>query len=143
MSNSDVSETKFTTRSTTPPKRRRILLQFLVICIPLWLSLKFYNGPYSEQVGSYLAGIILLINVALVIQLIFPHLRETPVLIGLFLVMSGIELLCWQFPGLFANLSITLGGQTLIGDTFSINRIPYYGVGAFIGYFCLKACRAS
>lgn len=143
MSNSDVSETKSLATSAVPAKRRRILLQFLLICVPLWLSLKFYNGPFSEQVGTYLAGILLLINVALVIQLIFPHLRETPVLIGLFLVMSGIELLCWQNPGLFENLSITLGGQTLIGDSFSLNRIPYYGVGAFIGYFVLRACRAS
>ena len=107
------------------------------------MSFKFYNGPYSDQVGNYLAGVLFLIIWALVIQLFLPTLKETPLLIGLFLGFSAIELLVWQNPGLVENFSISLAGQTLIGDTFSVNRIPYYGVGAFIGYFVLKACRAK
>ena len=143
MSTPEVKSTNSADRHHRPIKRRRILLQFLVICLPLWLSFKFYNGPYSDQVGNYLAGVLFLIVWALVIQLILPTLRETPLLIVLFLVFSAIELLVWQNPGLVENFSITLAGQTLIGDSFSVNRIPYYGVGAFIGYFILKACRAS
>ena len=141
MSTPEVKSTSPAARQQVPTKKRRILLQFLVICLPLWLSFKFYNGPYSEQVGNYLAGVLFLIVWALVIQLILPTLRETPLLIALFLVFSAIELLCWQYPGLVENFSISLAGQPLIGDNFSVNRIPYYGVGAFIGYFVLKACR--
>ncbi|NNK58837.1 MAG: hypothetical protein HKP44_16145 [Desulfofustis sp.] len=143
MSTTEVKSTSSEDRQEAPTKRRRILLQFLVICLPLWLSFKFYNGPYSEQVGTYLSGILLLIICALAIQLILPTLREAPLLIVLFLIFSAIELLFWQKPGLVENFSITLGKVTLIGDAFSVNRIPYYGVGAFIGYFVLKACRAS
>lgn len=143
MSRPEVNTSKSAGRREVLPKRRRILLQFLIICLPLWLSLKFYTGPYSDQVGHFLAGILFVIIWALVIQLIFPTLREAPLLIGLFVLFSAVELLCWQNPGLVEHISISLGGQTLIGDSFSINRIPYYGVGAFIGYFVLKACRAS
>ena len=143
MSTPEVNSTSTAGRQEVPIKRRRILLQFLIICLPLWLSFKFYTGPYSDQVGNYLAGVLFLIIWALAIQLIVPTLRETPLLIILFLVFSAMELLISQNPGLVENFSITLAGQTLIGDTFSVNRIPYYGVGAFIGYFVLKACRAS
>ena len=143
MSTPEVKSTSSAGRQEVPTKRRRILLQFLVICVPLWLSFKFYNGPYSDQVGNYLAGGLFLIIWALVIQLIVPTLREAPLLIVLFLLFSSIELLVWQNPGLVENFSISLAGQPLIGETFSVNRIPYYGVGAFIGYFVLKACRAS
>ena len=143
MSTPEVNSTRTAGRQEVPIKRRRILLQFLIICLPLWLSFKFYTGPYSDQVGNYLAGVLFLIIWALAIQLIVPTLRETPLLIILFLVFSAMELLISQNPGLVENFSITLADQTLIGDTFSVNRIPYYGVGAFIGYFVLKACRAS
>ena len=143
MSTPEVKTTSSVGRQEVPIKRRRILLQFLVICLPLWLSFKFYSGPYSDQVSNYLAGGLFLIIWALVIQLIVPTLRETPLLIILFLVFSAMELLFWQNPGLVQNFSITLADQTLFGDTFSVHRIPYYGVGAFIGYFVLKACRAS
>lgn len=143
MSTTEVQQHKSAGNREVPLKKRRILLQFLVICLPLWLSFKFYNGPYSEQVGNYLAGVLFVIIWALVIQLIKPTLREAPLLIILFLVFSALELLFWQYPGLVENFSITMGGQTLIGDIFSLNRIPYYGVGAFIGYFVLKACRTK
>lgn len=142
MSTPEGAKSKSAGNPQVPVKRRRILLQFLVICAPLWLSFKLYNGPYSDQVSNYLAGVLFLIIWALVIQLIWPTLKEVPLLIVLFLVFSALELLIWQNPGLVENLSITLYGSSLIGDSFSVNRIPYYGVGAFIGYFVLKACRA-
>lgn len=122
-------------------KSRRILAQFLIICIPLWLSIKFYSGPYHDMVRTYLACILFIIISALVVQMIVPTLRETPLLIILFLVFCAVELVARQFPGVFDPLSVVIAGQPIIGDTFSINKIPYYGVGAFIGYFVLKACR--
>ncbi len=135
------------TTSAAPPthrhdKSRITLLKFLIICLPLWLSAKFYAGPYHEQVGLYLAGIFYLICLALVIQIALPQLRETPLLIALFLVFCAVELLAWQFPGLLQGFSVTLDNRTVIGGHYSLNKIPYYGVGAFICYFILKACRA-
>jgi len=122
-------------------KSRITLLKFLIICLPLWLSAKFYDGPYHEQVGLYLAGIIYLICLALLIQMVLPRLRETPLLIALFLVLCAVELLAWQSPELFQGFSVTLDDRTVIGAHYSLNKIPYYGVGAFISYFILKACR--
>lgn len=128
-------------QSTSSRKSRITLLKFLVICLPLWLSIKFYNGPFYELFQDYLAGILFIIIWALIVQMIMPGRRATPVLIGLFLVFCAIELICWQFPGLVEGVSITLAGHTLIGENFSLHKIPYYGVGAFIGYFILQACR--
>ncbi|MBE0583637.1 MAG: DUF2809 domain-containing protein [Desulfofustis sp.] len=124
------------------PKNRLTLLKFLIICLPLWLSAKFYGGPFHEQVGNFLAGIFFLICWALVIQIILPRLRETPLLIALFLLFCTIELLAWQSPELLQGITLTLDNRTVIGDHYSLNKIPYYGVGAFIGYFILKACRS-
>ncbi len=131
---------KSTQKSVSFTKNRRVLLQFLIICLPLWLSIKIYNGPYSDIV-RYLAGVLFIIIWALIIQLVVPRLREAPLLIVLFLLFSAVELICWQYPELFANIKYSMAGQPVIGDAFSINKIPYYGVGAFVGYFVLKACR--
>ncbi len=124
-------------------KSRITLLKFLIICLPLWLSAKFYAGPYHEQVGLYLAGIFYLICWALLIQIVLPRLRETPLLIALFLVFCAVELLAWQAPELLQGFSVTLDNRTVIGAHYSLNKIPYYGVGAFICYFILKACRTN
>ncbi|MEE4313780.1 MAG: DUF2809 domain-containing protein [Desulfofustis sp.] len=124
-------------------KSRITLLKFLIICLPLWLSAKFYTGPYHEQVGLYLAGIFYLICWALLIQIVLPRLRETPLLIALFLVFCAVELLAWQAPELLQGVSVTLDNRIVIGAHYSLNKIPYYGVGAFICYFILKACRSN
>jgi hypothetical protein len=140
---SDVKDADRAADRKASKKSRRLLLQFLIICFPLWLSIKFYDGPYSDLIGNYLAGILFIIISALIVQLIFPGLRDTPLLIVLFIFFSALELVRWQFPELFANVRFSLAGQPIIGEVFSINKIPYYGVGAFIGYFVLKACRIN
>lgn len=127
--------------SDPPPKNRATLLKFLAICLPLWLSAKFYGGPYHDQVQYYLAGILFIICWGLLIQLVFPRLPETPLLIALFLVFCTIELLVWYYPALLQGTTVTLDDRAIIGSHYSLNKIPYYGVGAFIAYFILRACR--
>jgi hypothetical protein len=122
-------------------KNRRILLQFLVICLPLYLSLKMYAGPYHEQVGIYLSGILLIIIWALLIQLIVPTLPDAALMIALFVLLCAVELACQQYPSMFEPVSFAFKGKQIIGGVCTTNKIPYFGVGAFIGYFILKACR--
>ncbi|MEJ2058130.1 MAG: hypothetical protein P8X39_09870, partial [Desulfofustis sp.] len=86
-------------------KNRRILLQFLVICLPLYLSLKMYAGPYHEQVGIYLSGILLIIIWALLIQLIVPTLPDAALMIALFVLLCAVELACQQYPSMFEPVS--------------------------------------
>jgi hypothetical protein len=130
-------------RTAVYPKSRITLLKFLVICFPLWLSVKFYSGPSHELIQNYLSNILFIISCALVIQLIAPKLRSTTLLIALFLIFCVIELVSWQFPELLGGISLSFRTQVLIGGNYSLHKIPYYGVGAFIGYFILKACRTS
>ncbi len=130
-------------RPVVHPKSRITLLKFLVICFPLWLSVKFYSGPFHDLIQNYLANILFIISCALVIQLIAPKLRSTTLLITLFLIFCVIELVSWQFPELLEGISLSFRTQVLIGGNYSLHKIPYYGVGAFIGYFILKACRTS
>jgi uncharacterized membrane protein len=130
-------------RPVVHPKNRITLLKFLVICFPLWLSVRFYSGPYHEMVQNYLANILFIISWALVIQLIAPKLRSSILLIALFMIFSVIQLVSWQFPELLEGISLSFRTQVLIGGNYSLHKIPYYGVGAFIGYFILKACRNS
>lgn len=122
-------------------KGHSALLKFLLICIPLWLSFKFYSGPYQEFVHFHLACIIYLIIWGLIIQMIFPQVQERLLLIVLFFFFCLIELAAWQLPFLFENISLTVRDHQIIGGNFSLHKIPYYGVGAFIGFFILRACR--
>ncbi|MDX9895081.1 MAG: DUF2809 domain-containing protein [Desulfofustis sp.] len=124
-------------------KERPALLKFFIICLPLWFSAAFYQGPYDTEVSHYLAGILFLMCWALVIQFILPRLPERPLLIALFLFFCLVELVAWRFPALLSGLSITVAERTIIGGHHSLNKIPYYGVGAFIAFFILRACRRS
>ena len=128
-------------QSASYPKSRTALLKFLIVCLPFWFSTKFYNGPNDELVRYYLAGILLVITAGIVVQMIRPKLNERVLLIAVLLFFSGLELACWQIPGLFSQLSVTAFDRVIIGSPCSLNKIPYYGVGAFIGFFILKACR--
>jgi hypothetical protein len=122
-------------------KGHTALLKFLLICLPLWLSFKFYSGPYEEFVHIHLACIVYLIIWSLIIQMIFPQAQERLLLIILFFLFCIIELAAWQIPSLFENISLIMRDHQIIGGHFSLHKIPYYGVGAFIGFFILRACR--
>ena len=117
------------------------LLKFLFICLPLWLSFKFYAGPYHEFVRNYLACVVYILVWSLVIQIILPKAQERLLLISLFALFSVIELTAWQAPSLFDGISLTVWNHQIIGGHYSLHKIPYYGVGAFIGFFILRACR--
>lgn len=130
-----------TAQSASYPKSRVALLKFLIVCLPFWFSTKFYNGPNEDLVRNYLAGILLVITWGVIVQLIRPKLNERVLLIAILLVFTALELACWQIPGLFSQVSVTMFDRTIIGSPCSLHKIPYYGVGAFIGFFILKACR--
>lgn len=127
----------------TETKNRYTLAKFLAIILPLWLSAKYFNGPYMDFITTYFAAIILIILLALIFQFIFPKQSAKTVLIGLFLYLTLTEITYYFLPGLFSNLSLAIGGVNLVGGSFSINMVPYYGVGGFIGYFILQACRVK
>lgn len=122
-------------------KERTALLKFFIICAPLWFSAALYQGPYDAEVNHYLSGILFLMCWALVIQFILPRLPERPLLIALFLFFCLVELIAWRFPNLLPGFSITIAERTIIGGHYALNKIPYYGVGAFIAFFILRACR--
>ncbi len=122
-------------------KSRVTLLKFFIIIAPLWVSVKLYQGPYQNLMQNYFSCILYIIFWGLVIQMVFPGLREKPLLAAVFLITCAIELLHWQNPGLFSSFDVVVFDRTLLGANYSLHKIPYYGVGAFISYFILKACR--
>ena len=128
-------------KEITYPKSRMALLKFLIVCLPFWLTMIFFNGPYEDLVRYYLSGIMRIIVVAILVQMIFPNWNERLLLIGLFLVFAALELLCLQAPGLFSNFSLVVYDRIVFGSECTQNKIPYYGVGAFVCYFMLSACR--
>jgi len=122
-------------------KSRITLLKFFIIIAPLWVSVKFYAGPYQHLMQNYFSCILYVMFWGIVIQMVFPKLREKPLLAAVFLITCAIELLHWQNPGVFSAFDVDVFDKTLIGANYSLHKIPYYGVGAFVGYFVLKACR--
>lgn len=94
-----------------------------------------------EFIREYFSAIVLIILLALIVQLIAPKKATKPVLITLFVVLSLVEIVYYFMPSLFSGITISFNTVTIIGSGYSIHMIPYYGVGAFIGYFILRACR--
>ena len=94
-----------------------------------------------DFIREYFSAIILPILLALIVQLIAPKRAATPVLITIFVLLSLIEVMHNFMPSLFAGITFSFNSVTIIGSSYSIHMIPYYGVGAFIGYFILRACR--
>ena len=94
-----------------------------------------------DFIREYFSAIILPILLALIIQLIAPKRAATPVLVTIFILLSLIELSYKFMPSIFTGITLTFNSVTVVGSSYSINMIPYYGVGAFIGYFILRACK--
>lgn len=136
-----ISQEKQLRKDNRETKRRFALIKFLIIVLPLWLSAKMFRGPYMEFIRNYFSAIVLIILLALIVQLIAPRKTAKPVLVLLFIFLSAIEISYLYAPGIFSGLSFSINTAPIIGGSFSINMIPYYGVGAFIGYFILQACR--
>lgn len=122
-------------------KSRIALLKFLAIVFPMWLSAKYYNGPYMEFVRTYFTSIILIILIGLLLQLIFTRASEKGVVLVIFIGLTLIVIINQLIPSLFTQLGFNLGSATFIKGEYPINLIPYYGVGGFIGFFVLKQCR--
>ena len=94
-----------------------------------------------DFIRGYFSAIILPILLALIVQLIAPKRAATPVLITLFVLLSLVEIVHKFMPSLFTDITFTFNSVIIVGSSYSIHMIPYYGVGAFIGYFVLRACK--
>ncbi len=127
-------------RSGIMSKKRIAIIKFLIVIVPLLLSMKFYTGPGEEWIRHYFGAVVFIILASLLIQLVFQSLRIKRILFSVFLLASALELLQHFFPALFSALNNGLFNQSLLGTHFSLHKIPYYGVGAFIGYYILKSC---
>ena len=130
-------------KPVTYTKSRTGLTKFLIVCLPFWLTMIFFNGPYEDLVRYYLSGIMRIIVVAIIVQMILPNLNERLLLIGLLIIFSALEFACMQFPAFFSNFSLVVYDRIVFGSGCSLNKIPYYGVGTFICYFMLSACRVK
>lgn len=95
-----------------------------------------------DFIREYFSAIVLIILLALIVQLIAPKKAAKPVLLTLFVVLSLVEIVYYFMPSLFSGITISFNAVTIVGSGYSIHMIPYYGVGAFIGYFILRACRS-
>ena len=94
-----------------------------------------------DFIREYFSAVILPIFLALIVQLIAPKLAAKPVLVTLFVLLSLVEIIYHFMPSIFSGISLTFNSVTIVGSSYSIHMIPYYGVGAFIGYFVLQASR--
>ncbi len=119
-------------------KSRSTLVKLLIVVLPMWISAKFYGGPYMEFIRNYFAAILQVILLGLIFQLIFPKIEEKRLLVTIFVVLSLVQAVSFFAPTLFAALSFEIGQANFFGGEYSLHMIPYYGVGGFIGYFILK-----
>lgn len=124
-------------------KNRVTLTKFFLIIFPMWISAKFYGGPYNEFIRNYFAAILLIIFLSLIFQLIFPKAPEKKILFSVFIGLTLIQVINYFVPSIFAGLSFTIGQGNFFGGQYSLHMIPYYGVGGFIGFYVLKQGRSE
>lgn len=135
------SKTMAVQQRSSDLKSRSTLVKFLIIVLPMWVSAKFYGGPYMDFIRNYFAAILLIILFGLIFQLIFPKMEEKRLLVTVFAVLLLVQVVSFFAPSLFAALSFEIGRGNFFGGEYSLHMIPYYGVGGFIGYFILKQGR--
>lgn len=124
-------------------KSRSAVLKILLVVLPMWLSAKYYNGPYMDFIRTYFTSIILMILMGLLLQLIFTKAPEKGIVLAIFIGLTFVQILYLLVPSLLTGIGFSVGSAHFLGGNYSINLIPYYGVGGFICFFILKQCRKN
>jgi hypothetical protein len=105
----------------------------------LGFALKLDDGPGQDWVNNYAAGVLYEVFWCLVLFLVWPRPEYiTRIAVGVFLVMSLLEVLQLWHPWLLERFRDTFLGKALIGTTFSWWDIPHYVVGCALGWLWMR-----
>ena len=119
--------------------KRRWIFAILFIITPAGFLFKWYSGPAHRWFNYYGAAVMYEIFWCMVIFLFCPRKEATTkVAVGVFLVTSFLEILQLWHPWFLQQVRSTFWGRALLGTTFVWWDFPYYVLGCFIGWLCMR-----
>lgn len=108
--------------------------------VVLGYLVRFY-GPGPEWLNDGLGSVAYEIFWIVLVLFCFPKASPLKVSIGVFAITCGLEVLqLWKQPFL-ETLRATLPGRLVLGNTFSWDDFPAYGIGSGFGYGMGKTLR--
>ena len=122
---------------------RRCLFAFIALLTPLGIATKFYAGPWSQFVRSYLGGVLYVTFWILLFLLFRPRLPARTAVLTVLAITCALEFLQLWHPPVLQAIRSTFLGHALIGSTFSWWDLPCYAVGAVLAWPLLRICRRS
>lgn len=120
-------------------KKIRILHYSLCMIILLLLGFytKLYSGQFSSVVNNQLGGLFYVIFGVLLLSLIIPNLTKQSYAIIAFLLTTLLEVMQLWHPIFLETIRSTFIGKIILGNSFNWKDIPWYFLGAIIGYIWL------
>ena len=120
--------------------KRKWIFATLFIVTPAGFLCKWYSGPAHRWFNYYGGAVMYEIFWCMVIFLFCPRkAATTKIAVGVFVVTSLLEFLQLWHPRILQQVRSTFLGASLIGTTFVWWDFPYYVVGCFIGWLCMRA----
>ncbi|PSN19890.1 DUF2809 domain-containing protein [filamentous cyanobacterium CCP5] len=120
------------------PRFRYYRLYDIVLITVLGLAAKFYPGPGRAWVNDAFGGIPYEIFWILLVGWLLPRAQPMAIAIAIFLVTCGLEFAQLYQPAWLQGIRATLLGRLGLGNTFSWQDFPYYGVSAVLGWWWLR-----
>lgn len=117
---------------------RSVLLLFLIF---IGILTKFYSGFGFEFVHNHLGGLIYVIFWILFFSIIFSKSTSLKISIWVFIITSIIEFTQLIHTPILDKFREYFLFRALFGCTFNPTDFIYYLLGAFLGFFLLKAAR--
>ena len=116
--------------------KQKVLI--LLILIPLGLLTKIYTGPGSKIINNHLGGVIYVVFFIFLTALVFPQTRAIKIALLVFIVTCSLEFTQMIQTDFLNRLREYFVVYALIGSSFNLMDMPFYGVGGGIGWWGLK-----
>lgn len=113
----------------------------IVLVAALGVLSKILPGGEGSWISNHLAGAFYVVELALILQLIFPDHLSFVLVLAAFLGTSLVEFLQNWHPAFLEPIRNSFLGHTILGSTFSWLDFPWYVAGAFIGWLLLQWVR--
>lgn len=120
-------------------RKRKMLLIYILVLVPLGIFCKFYSGPGKIIVSDKLAGTLYVVFWVLSVTFLFPGSNEKKIIFWVTLVTCLLEfsqLLDFNFLQMIRSTFI---GRSLIGSSFSVSDFLFYFIGSALSWLVLRS----
>jgi len=118
---------------TTETNTKATFVIFFIFLVLLGFITKLYSGPGQMWISYHFNAVIVVLAWCLVIALVLPELKNSRIALIAFAIMCGVEIYHVLIPAHLSMLREELLFPQLVDAQGSWNKIPFYGISAFLG----------